>query len=77
MHHCAFVTLNEPWALSTAGRIAEVVQGGASKCNSLLTCVTHVWVRQQLLKGELVMSLHEDFVSTSAMNQEMTATISN
>ncbi len=35
-------------------------------------------MRQQLLKAELAIGTHEeDFVSTSAVDQEMTATISD
>ncbi len=73
MHHCASVILNEPWALSIAG----TVRGGAGKCNTSLTCDAPLWMRQQLLKAEFIMRPHEDFSNTLAMDQEMTATISN
>jgi len=77
MHHCASIALNEPWALSIAGSIAGTMQGGASKCDSLLNCVAHLWMRQQLPKAEFTMRPHEDLSNRLATNQDMTETTSD
>ena len=68
MHHCASVTLNEPWALSVAG----IAQGGAGKCNSVLTCDALLGMHQKLLKAEFVMGPHKDSV-----DEKVTETISD